>query len=60
MLAAEGMLRSLAEEGQSQEYKDDNNDYDFGKVLQYCSSETPTPHKLRCSDGQKRNFSFDN
>lgn len=59
MLAAEGMLKALSGEDMSKEYKDNNNDYDFGRVLQYCNNKTLHSHKLRCPDGQERNFSFD-
>lgn len=60
MLATEGMMKSLLGEDMSKDYKDYNNDHDFGKVLQYCNESDVPNRKLRCPDGQERCFSFDN
>lgn len=60
MLASEGLLKYLSGEDKPEDYKDYNNDHDFGKVLQYCSDDIVHDRKLRCSDGIERNFSFDN
>lgn len=60
MLATEGMRRALSGEDKPKDYKNYNNDHDFGKVLQYGGVDVIQNRTLRCSDGQERNFSFDN
>lgn len=60
MLIAKNMLGALSDETDIDEYKNNNDDFDFGKVLEFCSSNpVHSGHKLRCSDGQERIFSFD-
>jgi len=61
MLAAKGLLESLSMKEEAENYKDCNDDHDFGKVLDfYGSSGIKTAgHKLRYSDGQEKAFSFD-
>ncbi|MCM1262559.1 MAG: hypothetical protein NC313_07525 [Butyrivibrio sp.] len=60
MLATEGLQKFLSGEDKPKDYKDYNNDHDFGKVLQYCGDGVVHNRELLCSDGQKRFFSFDN
>ncbi len=53
------MLNSLSKEDNTNDYKDCNNDYDLGEVLEFCSGKTIQKHKIRYSDGQEKTFSFD-
>lgn len=61
MLAAEGMLKSLLAEENSESYKDSNDDIDFSTVLEFCGNDgvPKTQHEILCSDGEKRVLSFD-
>lgn len=56
MLIADNLLKEL--QNDTLEYKNDNDDIDFGTVLNFYSSNATEP-RLRCSDGQERAFSFD-
>ena len=60
MLASKNMLQSLSEE-HSENYKDSNNDCDFGKVLEFCASgeNDKCDRAILCSDGEKRVLSFE-
>lgn len=60
MTQAHNLLDALKEQEHS-EVHDQNNDIDFGEVLQFCNLGQPKTqgHKLRYSDGQERSFSFD-
>lgn len=62
MLAANGLLESLLEENNIENYTDCNDDHDFGKVLDFYSSNNlkSNGYMLRYSDGQEKSFSFDN
>ncbi len=35
------------------------NDYDVNKVLEFCSDGVASRRKIRCADGQEREFLFD-
>lgn len=61
MLAADGLLESLFEKDTMENYTDCNDDHDFGKVLDFYSSDDKKTYgyKLRYSDGQEKSFSFD-
>lgn len=59
MLAAENMLQSLMTE-EKKNHKNSNDDRDFGKVLEFCGSDSVSEHKIRYSDGEEKFFSFDN
>lgn len=56
MLAAENMLKALAEEKSTERYKDCNDDYDFSKVLELFKDDVDPAYEVTCSDGQKRNL----
>ncbi len=58
MLAVEGMLEALSREGNTENYKNCNNDEDFGAVLEVCGNGIHM-RKLMYSDGIERTFSFD-
>ena len=60
MLQAKKLLDALAEKDTSDVY-DQNNDFDFGEVLKFCSSgqQKTQGYKLRYSDGSEKAFSFD-
>lgn len=62
MLSAKGLLDALSQEDVSTEnYKNSNNDKDFGKVLDsYEPADSAIGYMLRCPDGQERLFSLDN
>lgn len=62
MLSAKGLLDALSQENVSTEnYKNSNNDKDFGKVLDsYEPVGSTNGYVLRCPDGQERLFSLDN
>ena len=52
------MLKALLGEDSTEEFIECNDDMDFDEVLKFYGGE-PTQHKLRCSDGTERTFSFD-
>lgn len=56
MLAAENLLKIL--EDSNNEMKYPSNDYNFGKVMEFCNNDNVSECKLKCSDGQEREFSF--
>lgn len=56
MLAAENMLKALAEEKDTENYKDCNDDYDFSKVLELFKNDVTPDYEVACSDGKKRNL----
>ena len=58
MLAVEGMLEALSREEGTENYKNCNNDEDFGAGLEVCGNGVHM-HKLMYSDGKERTFSFD-
>lgn len=58
MLAVEGMLEALSGKDDTENYKNCNNDDDFGEVLEICGSGIHM-HKIMYSDGIERTFSFD-
>jgi len=41
-------------------YTDNNDDYDLGEVLKFCCENKTSGHKIRCSDEQMQVFSFNN
>lgn len=53
MLAAEDMLKSLSKMEEEENYKLDNDDYDFGEVLKFYADGFE--YEVKCADGQKRN-----
>lgn len=55
MLAVEGMLEALSREEGTENYKNCNNDEDFGAVLEACDSGVHM-HKLMYSDGRENLF----
>lgn len=60
MLAANNLLEALARNDEAENYTDSNNDYDFGKVLEFYKSTEPVNERnIRYSDGQEKHFSFD-
>lgn len=61
MLEASGLLEALSRSENSEPYITGREDHDLGEVLEFCfGGEAPKKHKLRCSDGTEREFSFDN
>lgn len=57
MIAAEGMLEALSRTDNSQ--TNIKEDWDLHEVLKFCSSSEPTSERrVRCSDGQEREFSL--
>lgn len=62
MLSAKGLLDALSQEDIfTENYKNSNNDKDFGKVLDsYEPIGSTNGYMLRCPDGQKRLFAIDN
>lgn len=59
MLASYDMLDLLSKINDDEPYQNHNDDEDFGKVLEECQDDKLTGHKLRCSDGKERVFSFE-
>lgn len=58
MLAAKGMLKSLADSENTDDYKAYNDDQDFSKVLEVLKDTHDCNYDIICSDGQKRNLFF--
>ncbi len=56
MLAAENMLEELSGVGNKTKPE---NDYDVNKVLEFCSDGVAPRRKIRCADGQEKEFLFD-
>ncbi len=59
MLAMNELLKAFSEEDVDENYKNDNDDYDLGKVLEFCGGDTFSKHEIMYSDGKKRIFSFE-
>lgn len=59
MLEIKSLLEALSDNEEMEQYQDDNDDYDFGKVLEFCSESTLRQHKIRYSDGTIKEISFD-
>ncbi len=58
MLAAGGLLEALSQTDNKDDYKNCNDDHDFSEVLMLFGDDVNKNREIRCSDGQKRNFSF--
>lgn len=62
MLAANGLMEALLRSDSTDEYKDSNDDYDFGRVLEFCGATAEgkknSGRMIRYSDGEERAFSF--
>lgn len=60
MLAAKGLLEDLSKEEHVENYKDCNDDFNFGEVLDFCNDGNINKHGniLRYSNGQEKTFSF--
>ncbi len=58
MLAADGLLDALSKKDNEDGYKNCNDDHDFSKVLELLGDDVKKNREIRCSDGQKRTFSF--
>lgn len=62
MLKADNLLHDLNCMDDDCEYKSDNDDFDFGKVLEFCATpaqqESSAASGIRCSDGICRIFTF--
>lgn len=56
MLAAENMFEELSGVGNKTKPE---NDYDVNKVLEFCSDGVAPRRKIRCADGQEKEFLFD-
>lgn len=61
MLAAGNMLNALESlnENQMEDCQNHNDDYDFGKVLEFYGGDATPRHKFRYVDGTEEFFSFD-
>ncbi len=58
MLAAKNMLSALESENVAEEYRNCNDDYDFGRVLECYGNEPESDYEVICSDGEKRSLLF--
>lgn len=58
MLAATELLKALKEEENTENHKDFNDDYDFGKVLDLYRNTDQSYGEVMCSDGKKRNILY--
>lgn len=57
MLAADTLLKALSN-NDTTNYKDENEDYDLCDVLRLYGEKFEN-HKIRCSDGTEKIFTFD-
>lgn len=60
MLAAEDLLKALSEKESEDNYKNYNNDHNFGDVLELYRDDTVHNLEVICSDGQKRDLLLKN
>lgn len=60
LLEAENLLKALSEEEKENVniHKDDNDDHDFGKVLDSYKHTDTSYGEVMCSDGTKRNILY--
>lgn len=62
MLKADNLIHDLSSVESDCEYRSDNDDFDFGKVLEFCITPTQqgknSTSGIRCSDGVYRDFTF--